>query len=220
MSVEDAESGAPRPLSAPGGELLLRVRWAQWGVQVAAVAAVALLPLWLLAEAVLAGQGLRMAVVGCLALVLALFPAVLLVFGCRIATRGGIALLDAQGFHHCLLATIPWKHVGGIDLERQGGRWSAQWRLVLALEPAFARTLSLPPLARALYAPMVRIDGSGRLTMPLAQVLGEPRQLAGMALAVADRAGAPRVRGWRAWQDPARFEAFEAQWKLLRGARG
>jgi hypothetical protein len=220
MSVEDAVSAAPRPLPAPDGALLLRMRWLQWGLQVAAVTAVALFPLWLLAQAALAGQGLRMLVAGCLSLVLLPLPALLLAFGRRVASHGGVALLDAQGFRHCLLPAIPWKHVGGIDLERQGSRASARWHLVLAVEPAFLRTIALPLPARMVCAPQVRVDGSGRLTMPLARVEGDPRQLAGMALTIADRWGAPRVSGWRAWQDPARSDAFDAQWKLLRGARG
>jgi hypothetical protein len=220
MPVEDAESAAPRPLPAPQGPLLLRMRWAQWGMQLAAATAVALLPLWLLAEAVLAGQGLRMLVFGCFFLVLASVPVLLLAFGRRAASHGGVALLDAQGFRHCLLPAIPWKHVGGMDLEPQGPPGSARWHLVLAVEPAFAGTVTLPPLARIVCAPVVRVDSSGRLTMPLARVEGDPRQLAGMALTIADRCGAPRMAGWRAWQDPARSDAFAAQWKLLRGARG
>jgi len=193
----------PRPVAAPSGELVLGMRWVKWllgtllfgglgtfGVLVVLVAGRAMNLYGALAGMFCAGV---------------LLPSTLFLLATAYeALRlGGLARLDAQGFRHALLPMVPWTQVRGVDLELQVPlKGPRHWNLVLAVAPAFARTLRVPRWWRVVGPGAPRLDGEGRLTVPLAYARGKPQVLAGMAMSVADRWGAPRIGGWRAWQDP------------------
>lgn len=191
------------PVAAPLGDLVLGLRWLKWGLVMGALSALLVLfaeLAWLSSQA---GKVVSAALAAAFALVL-LFQW-FMVGRVAVAARrlGGVLRMGPHGFQHCLLPAIGWRHVQGVDVREFTVRRGKVLRLALAIDPAFAPALVLPLWQRAPGGVAPTLDAEGRLSVPLDFVPGEPLQVAGMAQALADRHGAPRLAHWRAWETPA-----------------
>lgn len=193
----------PRPVPVPSGEAAFGLRRGRWlfhvflalsllaGLVILSHQALQRSGPWVVVAFALPGVGVTAWLSGLLAEAMA-------------AQRAGAMLrLDAQGVHHCQLPLLSWNEVHGVDLREWTSRGGEQWSLVLALAAAPAATLKFPAWRFFLDASLPRVDAAGRLSIPLLYVDAEPEQLAGMAISLADRWGAPRMADWRHGADPA-----------------
>lgn len=202
----------PLPVPLACGELPFPLRWFKWALLVlVAVGCAALIAH--AARLSLANDSLKSAAIaGGFALLMLAGLLGLLRLAFAASRNGGVIRTDPLGIHHCLLPTIPWRHVEGVDVQEVTVRRKKVRRLALAIAPAFAPTLAVPFWRRAFESVPV-IDAQARLSIPLDFVAGEPLTIAGMVQTLADRHGAPRMPKWSGWQDPAqaRREAAAAR---------
>lgn len=185
--------------------LMVPFRWFRW----ACLLAVICLMLWgfgFLAKVCwLDGKFAPAALLAGLAGLLLVYTCSLLACAYPALRSGGALRVDSAGLMYSGLPVIAWNHVLGVDLSQIEDKGKKRSVLMLALDSARFEQLRPAHVAGALHWAGPQFRSKSRLLEIGCDFLKEKPELVLRAVQViADKAGAPRVKGWH------HFEGIDA----------